>query len=111
MKEKDKRRDARGESRERAKCQRETLGKYFYDLSKLTFTALVLGGIAMLFQSEKIEISMIGMFMVGILFSVGLAFCGNKIYESIDISFRGNAIDTCGVYRLDVHAIRQALVG
>ena len=43
MKEKDKRRDVRGESRERAKCQRETLGKYFYDLSKLTFTALVLG--------------------------------------------------------------------
>ena len=72
---------ARGESRERAKCQRETLGKYFYDLSKLTFTALVLGGIAMLFQSEKIEISMIGMFMVGILFSVGLAFCGNKILK------------------------------
>ena len=57
MKEKDKRRDVRGVSRERAKCQRETLGKYFYDLSKLTFTALVLGGIAMLFQSEKIEIS------------------------------------------------------
>ena len=81
MKEKDKRRDVRGESRERAKCQRETLGKYFYDLSKLTFTALVLGGIAMLFQSEKIEISMIGMFMVGILFSVGLAFCGNKILK------------------------------
>ena len=78
MKEKDKRRDVRGESRERAKCQRETLGKYFYDLSKLTFTALVLGGI---FQSEKIEISMIGMFMVGILFSVGLAFCGNKILK------------------------------
>ena len=81
MKEKDKRRDVRGESRERAKCQRETLGKYFYDLSKLTFTALVLGGIAMLFQSEKIEISMIGMFMVRILFSVGLAFCGNKILK------------------------------
>ena len=79
--ERDKRRDVRGESRERAKCQRETLGKYFYDLSKLTFMALVLGGIAMLFQSEKIEISMIGMFMVGILFSVGLAFCGNKILK------------------------------
>ena len=69
MKEKDKRRDVRGESRERAKCQRETLGKYFYDLSKLTFTALVLGGIAMLFQSEKN------------VFSVGLAFCGNKILK------------------------------
>ena len=53
MKEKDKRRDVRGESRERAKCQRETLGKYFYDLSKLTFTALVLGGIAMLFQWKR----------------------------------------------------------
>ena len=34
MKEKDKRRDVRGESRERAKCQRETLGKYFYDRDK-----------------------------------------------------------------------------
>ena len=50
MKEKDKRRDVRGESRERAKCQRETLGKYFYDLSKLTFTALVLGGALTFFK-------------------------------------------------------------
>ena len=35
MKEKDKRRDVRGESRERAKCQRETLGKYFSDWNNI----------------------------------------------------------------------------
>ena len=97
MKEKDKRRDVRGESRERAKCQRETLGKYFYDLSKLTFTALVLGGIAMLFQSEKIEISMIGMFtffqgyefnatvigmvVFGVAVSLALVWFGNRILK------------------------------
>ncbi|MEI3095953.1 MAG: DUF6722 family protein [Parabacteroides distasonis] len=82
MKEKDKRRDVRGESRERAKCQRETLGKYFYDLSKLTFTALVLGGIALLFQSGMIQCyGMIGMFIVGIAVSLALAFCGNKILK------------------------------
>lgn len=69
------------ESRERAKSQRETLGKYFYDLSKLTFTALVLGGMVMLFQTEEIEMGMVCMFMLGILFSVGLAFCGNKILK------------------------------
>ena len=57
MKEKDKRRDVRGESRERAKCQRETLGKYFYDLSKLTFTALVLGGALTFFQGYEFNAS------------------------------------------------------
>ena len=31
------------ESKEREKTSRETLGKYFYDLSKLAFGAMVLG--------------------------------------------------------------------
>lgn len=34
----------RKEHREKEKTSRDTLGKYFYDLSKLTFTALCLGG-------------------------------------------------------------------
>ena len=65
----------RGESRERAKCQRETLGKYFYDLSKLTFTALVLVEYCVIPIGKDRDKYGIGMFMVGILFSVGLAFC------------------------------------
>ena len=66
MKEKDKRRDARGESRERAKCQRETLGKYFYDLSKLTFTALVLGGALTFFQGYEFNATVIGLSLIHI---------------------------------------------
>ena len=70
MKEKDKRRDARGESRERAKCQRETLGKYFYDLSKLTFTALVLGGALTFFQGYEFNATVIGMVVFGVAVSL-----------------------------------------
>lgn len=36
--------EVRRENREKEKVSRDTLGKYFYDLSKLTFTALCLGG-------------------------------------------------------------------
>lgn len=35
---------AKEESRENDKLTRETLGKYFYDLAKVTFTAMVVGG-------------------------------------------------------------------
>lgn len=36
--------EIRKENRERERVGRDTLGKYYYDLSKLTFTALCLGG-------------------------------------------------------------------
>ena len=79
MKEKDKRRDVRGESRERAKCQRETLGKYFYDLSKLTFTALVLGGALTFFQGFNATV--IGMVVFGVAVSLALVWFGNRILK------------------------------
>ena len=36
--------EAKKDGKEKEKVSRETLGKYFYDLSKLSFTALFLGG-------------------------------------------------------------------
>ncbi|WP_455629573.1 DUF6722 family protein [Parabacteroides sp.] len=81
MKEKDKRRDVRDESRERAKCQRETLGKYFYDLSKLTFTALVLGGALTFFQGYEFNAMVIGMVFFGSFLSAFLAAVGNEILK------------------------------
>ena len=33
------------EVKEKDKVRRETLGKFFYDLAKLTFAAIVLGGL------------------------------------------------------------------
>lgn len=39
------RKEAQKTSTEMKKLKKETMAKYFYDLSKLTFTAMVLGGI------------------------------------------------------------------
>ena len=72
---------ARGESRERAKCQRETLGKYFYDLSKLTFTALVLGGALTFFQGYEFNATVIGMVVFGVAVSLALVWFGNRILK------------------------------
>ena len=35
---------AKEEAKENEKVSRETLGKYFYDLAKVSFTAMVVGG-------------------------------------------------------------------
>lgn len=45
------------EGRERDKARRETLAKYFYDLSKLMFAAIVLGEILILQKDMKDPIS------------------------------------------------------
>ena len=42
----EKQQDEKKESRERDQSRRENLGKFFYDLAKLTFAGLVIGGIA-----------------------------------------------------------------
>lgn len=46
---------AKKETRERDKISRETLGKYFYDLSKLSFGAMVLGVVVPWFANTSHE--------------------------------------------------------
>lgn len=43
------------EARERDKTRRENLAKYYFDLSKLTFTALVLGSITIIITGNDIN--------------------------------------------------------
>jgi hypothetical protein len=57
--------------------QRLALGKFFYDLAKLTFAALVLGGLLTFFQSTKLNIPVVSMFLLGIALTVMLAEIGN----------------------------------
>ncbi|MDD2952856.1 MAG: hypothetical protein PHC95_06805 [Parabacteroides sp.] len=73
--------EVRKESRERAKNQREIVGKYFYDLSKLTFTALVLGGMLTFFQGYEFNAMVIGMVLFGGFLSAVLATVGNRILK------------------------------
>ena len=49
--------EAHEERRERDKTSRETLGKFFYDLAKTTFTIMVLGNIATVFIGNKVHIN------------------------------------------------------
>ena len=49
------RQKAKEEAKQSEKLSRETLGKYFYDLAKVTFTAMVVGGaVAWISDSDQI---------------------------------------------------------
>ena len=64
---------------EKKKTRKETMGKYFYDLSKLTFAAMVLGGMISFFQGNEPKwITVIG---TGLFIVVGLVYIGNNILK------------------------------
>lgn len=64
---------------ERKKTRKETMGKYFYDLSKLTFAAMVLGGTISFFQGSEFKwLIVIGS---GLIVVVGLVYIGNNILK------------------------------
>ena len=64
---------------EMKRTRKEILGKYFYDLSKLTFAALVLGGTVSFFQG--IEMKWLMVMVLGVLFALVLAYIGNNILK------------------------------
>jgi hypothetical protein len=64
---------------ERKREQRVALGKYFYDISKLTFAALVLGAVLLFFQADALEAPVAGMFASGAIVSLLFAAVGNKL--------------------------------
>lgn len=66
------------EDREKEKFTKETVVKYFFDMSKSTFTVMVLGGMAALFgivqtnQEDSYWAIFWGIFLTVILFIIGL---------------------------------------
>ena len=68
------------EEKEKAKFVRETIVKYFFDMSKSTFTVMVLGGMAALCgivqtnQEDSYWAIFWGVFLTVILFIIGLLF-------------------------------------
>lgn len=64
---------------EKKKTRKETMGKYFYDLSKLTFAALALGGTVSFFQG--IEMKWLMVMALGVIFALVLAYIGNYILK------------------------------
>ena len=71
----EKQQEVKKEGRERDRSRRETLGKYFYDLSKLMFAAML---ILQKDMSDSISWLMI---LFGGLLTYLLAWIGNKILK------------------------------
>ena len=65
----------RSEQKERDKLFRQSLGKFFIDLSKLVFAGVVVGGVVQLSNSSNLAFSVI-MILFGLVASSFLAYVG-----------------------------------
>lgn len=70
--------EVKKERKERDKLSRETLGKYFYDLSKLSFGSMVLGVVLPWFSESDKENYWL-LLLIGLFTTASLAFFGYKI--------------------------------
>lgn len=68
------------EDKEKEKVSRETLGKYFYDLSKTCFASFVVANVIALFISKNLLMS-IGLVLLGIVSTIGFARAGYYILK------------------------------
>lgn len=72
----------RAEANERDKTRRENIAKYYLDLSKLTFTALVLGSLTFIITGDDVDYWAMTFVMAGwIASTVILAKIGNQIFK------------------------------
>lgn len=76
----DRQQNEKKEVKERDKSRRENLGKFFYDLAKLTFAAIVLGEMLVL-QKNFADITSWYMIGMGCIFTSLLAGMGNRILK------------------------------
>ena len=58
--------------KERNKVSRETLGKYFYDLSKLVFAGVAVGSVVQLTQSKEFSVLLIILFSMCAVIGVAI---------------------------------------
>lgn len=72
--------EAKKESKDKDKLRREKLAGYFYDLSKLIFTALVLGGLTPLFSDENNKLNW-ATILLGSCSTYLFAFFANRILK------------------------------
>ena len=72
--------EVKKESKEKEKVSRETLGKYFYDLSKLSFGAMVLG-VVVPWLSELDNPDYWIVLVIGLFTTIMLAMSGYKIIK------------------------------
>lgn len=72
--------EVKKETKEKDKTRKENIAKYFLDLSKLTFVALVLGGLTPIYTNIETNVNWY-LILFGVLSTSFLAFIGNKILK------------------------------
>lgn len=70
--------EAKKEIKEKEKISRETLGKFFYDLAKTSFTAMVAGGAVSFFTSSNNELYWL-LLLIGTFSTIVFAYIGYKV--------------------------------
>lgn len=65
------------DARDRQRSGRENLGKFFYDLAKITFTALVVGSVASLVLGDR-PVQDVLLIAVGAIATIILALMGYR---------------------------------
>lgn len=84
------------EEKEKEKTACESLGKFFYDLAKMTFGVMVLGNAAAVFGFTDFTISSVIVLIFGSFMTWGFAYNFKEInYGSIGYNIR-LGIDYCG---------------
>lgn len=68
------------EAKEREKLSREPLGKFFYDLAKIAFTALVVGSIVSMVTEQK-KFEHLLLIAIGIFVTFIFSYVGFKIIK------------------------------
>ena len=76
----ERKQEEKREVREREKTSRETLGKFFYDLAKLAFAALVIGSVAsVVINKDNVDSWII--ISIGVFVTYIFAYIGYKIIK------------------------------
>ena len=74
------RQEVKKEVKEKEKISRETLGKFFYDLAKLTFAGVVICGVIPLYKNPN-DFSQWVMLITGLGGTGMIAVCANRIFK------------------------------
>ena len=74
------RQEVKKEGKEKEKISRETLGKFFYDLAKLTFAGVVICGVIPLYKNPN-DFSQWVMLITGLGGTGMIAVCANRIFK------------------------------
>lgn len=75
-----KQQEERKEANEKEKLSRETLGKFFFDLAKLVFTAMALvGGVSLIVNEAQLQQGLLA--IVGVSLTYTFALIGYKILK------------------------------